>query len=395
MAIDGATGVLLTLIDVTEREQAKMTITAAEKSLRLFSEAVVDHALITTNIHGVITDCNNGATMLTGFARQDLVGKSYSLLYAPEELVKGIPHTELRAAASQGSAKQQRWLQRHGGDRFFADGTITAHNLPDELPSFTIAFRDTTDAVRRAEELERVSATREVAIDALATENADLQQFALVAAHDMQEPLRVVSGYLDILRTRYGGALDDKATQYIDFAINGAQRMGRLIRSLLDIARIDHGEIHAAEVSADEAFDEAMKNLSRLITETKASVQRSTLGLVYADKDMLVRLFQNLVGNALKFVAKGVPPKVLVDVRDQAGARAILVKDHGIGVSPEDQARIFEAFERIHGRGEYMGSGLGLAICKGIVQRHGGELSIESTLGQGATFIFTLPAAKG
>lgn len=391
MEFAGGKGALLTLIDVTEREQAKMTLAASEKSLRVFSEAVLDHALITTDTRGRILECNAGAAMITGFAKEELVGKPIATIYAQADVETGLPEQEWKTAAVQGSVAHQRWHERKDGTRYFAHGTITAHTLPGELPCFTVAFRDTTEAVRRAEGLERLSANRKEAIENLTAANTNLQQFASVASHDMQEPLRMVTSYLTILRARYGETLDAKASEYIEFAIDGAQRMGRLIRSLLDIARIDHGEVVMQEINADVAFEEAQRNLQQVVAETGATVTCARLGPVYADKDMLVRLFQNLVGNALKYVAKGQRPKVVVDAVDQPTMRVIRITDNGIGVSPADQARIFDAFERVHGRGEYGGAGLGLAICKGIIQRHGGTLTLESEPGHGSTFSIALP----
>ncbi len=384
-------GALLTLIDVTEREQAKMTIAATEKSLRLFSEAVLDHALIVTDVRGRITACNAGAALITGIPKEDLVGKPISVIYTRDDMVAGVPEQEWRTAASAGSVAHVRWHERTDGARYFANGTITAHVLPDELPCFTVAFRDTTHEVRETERLARLSTERKEAIATLTTANTNLEQFAAVASHDMQEPLRMVTSYLTLLRSRFGDSLDAKASEYMEFAIAGAQRMGRLIRSLLDIARIDHGEVALHEVSADLAFEEAQKNLQQVVAETGATIACGRLGTVYADKDMLVRLFQNLVGNALKYVATGQHPRVQVSAQDLSGMLAIRITDNGIGVSPADQARIFDAFERVHGRGEYGGAGLGLAICKGIVQRHGGTLTLESELGRGSTFTVTLP----
>ncbi len=393
MELAGAKGALLTLIDVTERERAKMTIAATEKSLRLFSDAVLDHALFMTDVLGRIVDCNVGACMITGFSKEELVGAPISVIYSRDDAAAGVPEQEWRKAADQGSADHARWHAHKAGGRYFAKGTITAHVLPDELPCFTVAFRDATEEVRLAERRERLSAERKAAIEALTATNANLEQFAAVASHDMQEPLRMVTSYLTLLRSRYGEALDAKACEYMEFAIAGAERMGRLIRSLLDIARIDHGDVALRETSADHAFDEARKNLQQVVAETGATVECGHLGTVYADHEMLIRLFQNLVGNALKYVAKGQRPRVRVEAVDQAGMCAIRIADNGIGVSPADQARIFDAFERVHGRGEYGGAGLGLAICKGIVQRHGGALTLESEPGRGSTFTVTLPRA--
>jgi PAS domain S-box-containing protein len=391
MELSTGKGLLLTLIDVTAREQAKMKITATERSLRIFSEAVVDHALVMTDVGGVITDCNLGATRITGFSKEELIGKPVAVLYSGEDRNRAVPEREWQAAANDGSIHHKRWHFRKDGSRYHAEGIITNHNFPNEMPCYTMAFRDTTQLVRQTEELERISSDRQEAINELKTVNADLQQFASVASHDLQEPLRMVSGYLSMLRTRYAGTLDAKATEYIQFASDGAQRMARLIRSLLDIARIDHGEIRLRAVNVDHACDEALRNLRQVIQETGATIERSTLGMACADREMLVRLFQNLVGNALKFVIPGERPKVYVDALDRPRERIFRVKDHGIGISQQDQTRIFDAFERVHGRGEYSGNGLGLAICKGIVERHGGRLSLESEPGHGATFSFTLP----
>jgi PAS domain S-box-containing protein len=358
MDLAGDKGVLLTLIDVTEREQGKMKIAVAERSLRLFSEAVLDHALFMTDAQGLITDCNLGASILTGFEKKELIGQSFSILFNHADVVAGVMDVELKSAASSGSIPHKRWHERRDGVRYFADGTITVHNLPDELLCFTVALRDTTEAVLQAEEQKRVHSEQKNTINALKTANIDLEQFATVASHDMQEPLRMVSGYLAILKRRYGDQFDSQANQYIEFAIEGAQRMSQLIRSLLDIARIDNGDLRLKVISADDACDEAAHNLKQAITESGAMVTKSSLGKVFADKDMLIRLFQNLIGNAIKYVAKGEHPKVVVDVVDRSNERVFRVKDNGIGISPSDQLRIFEAFERVHGRGEYSGNGL-------------------------------------
>ncbi|MBA3847246.1 MAG: hypothetical protein H0X45_11475, partial [Planctomycetes bacterium] len=209
---------------------------------------------------------------------------------------------------------------------------------------------------------------------------------------DLQEPLRMVTQYLGLLDRRIGSELDQSSRQFIGHALDGATRMQALITDLLSFARLDRAMVRQA-IDLERVFAEAVENLKARIDETGASVSRGPLPRVQGDKIQLVQVLQNLIGNALKFRRGDVAPTIQVSAAERGdGWWTISVRDNGIGIEPDHQQRIFDVFQRLHARSEYEGTGIGLAICKKIVEHHGGEISVESAAGAGATFSFTLLA---
>jgi len=220
--------------------------------------------------------------------------------------------------------------------------------------------------------------------------NEQLQQFAYITSHDLQEPLRMVISYLQLLERRYSNALDSDAHEFIAYAVDGAARMRALISGLLQYSRLDGDQDTQEPVSAGEILDRALNNLSVAITDSGAVITHDTLPQIQADPLQFMQLFQNLIGNAIKFRSQE-PPKIHIGVEKKGEEWQFSVKDNGIGIAPEYQERVFAMFQRLHNRTEYAGTGIGLAICKKIVERHGGRIWIESEAGKGATFYFTLP----
>ncbi len=269
---------------------------------------------------------------------------------------------------------------------------------------FATVFEDITERKQAAEALEQYA-------EALKRSNEDLQQFAYTVSHDLQEPLRMVDGFLNLLQEETQGQLSADAEEFIDFAVDGAERMTKLINALLDYARVDTHAQPPIPTDAEVVLKQVLCSLQFNIQEHQAKVTYDPLPTVLVDPTQLGQLFQNLIGNALKFCLDA-PPHIHITADrlctplassgpgrgpDVEGEKEecewrFAVRDNGIGIAPQDLERIFDIFERLHTREEYAGTGLGLAICKKIVERHGGRIWVESEVGHGSTFYFTLPA---
>ena len=271
---------------------------------------------------------------------------------------------------------------RADGEEFPMEASISQGEVRGQKV-FTVILRDITDRKRVEEALQRTA-------EELVRSNKDLQQFASVASHDLQEPLRTVTGFVQLLQKKYKNQLDPKADQFIEFVVDGAKRMETLIKDLLAYARVGSQGLELAATDAGAALRQAVHNLSMSIQETAAEITYGELPTVRADAGQLVQLFQNLLGNALKFRGEA-PPRIHVDACRNEDHWLFSVRDNGIGIAPESLDRIFLIFERLHTRTQYPGTGIGLAICKRIVDRHGGRIGVESEPGRGTTFNFTLP----
>lgn len=243
-------------------------------------------------------------------------------------------------------------------------------------------------AVARMQEAERL---RRIANE-LARSNKDLEQYAYVSSHDLQEPLRAVSGFMTLLESRYRDALDERAQSYIAHAVEGTKRMAQLIEDLLEYARLDSGGGRLSSSPAREALDEALTALRPRLEEIGAKVTVAELPVLAVDRTQLVQLFQNLLGNAVKFRREDTSSEIHVGAHLEGGEWVLSVRDNGIGISEQHFDRIFLIFQRLHTRGKYPGTGIGLAICKRIVERHGGRIWVESEVGVGSSFFFTMPS---
>ena len=257
----------------------------------------------------------------------------------------------------------------------------------------TVRQRNEAELIAANAELERRAESIERLNKQLIRSNDELAQFAYVASHDLQEPLRKVVTFCELLRDEYGDRLDGDALTYIDYAVSGASRMKALVSDLLEYARVDSQGMPLAATSADDALAEAVDNLGTAIEESGVNFESGRLPVVEADQAQLVRLFQNLIGNAIKYRSDATP-HIHVWAEVQGGDWIFHVEDNGLGIDPQHYARIFEIFQRLHTREAYAGTGIGLAICKRIVERFGGRIWVMSKLGSGSDFCFALPAAR-
>jgi light-regulated signal transduction histidine kinase (bacteriophytochrome) len=254
----------------------------------------------------------------------------------------------------------------------------------EELEASNEELRATTEELEAtADEMERIR-------ERLTRSNADLEQFASVASHDLQEPLRMVSSYLQLLIRRYGDRLDADAAEFIRYAVDGASRMQAMINDLLRYSRLSPEANDFQPVDCEAVLGQATTNLHTAIEENGAVITRDPLPAITANANQLVQVFQNLIGNAIKFRSQE-PPRIHMSAQPRGNEWLFSVRDNGIGIDPQYHERIFGLFRRLHTREEYPGTGIGLAVCKKIVERLGGRIWVESELGKGSTFYFTIP----
>jgi light-regulated signal transduction histidine kinase (bacteriophytochrome) len=252
-----------------------------------------------------------------------------------------------------------------------------------------------TNEALHAEITSRKRAEKEIMrySEELKRSNYELQQFAYVASHDLQEPLRMISSYLQLIERRYKSKLDQDADEFIEYAVDGAKRLQNLINGLLEYSRVETSGKSFEPVDCEKVFGDTLANLKVAIEESSAVITHDPLPTVMADRSQILQLLQNLIGNAIKFRSQEVP-RIHVTAGRKDDELTFAVKDNGIGIEEQYKDRIFDLFQRLHSRG-YSGTGIGLSVCKRIVERHGGKIWLESSVGKGSTFYFTIPFREG
>jgi PAS domain S-box-containing protein len=374
--------------EILDRKRAEDRLVSANEDLQE-QAALLDlshDAIFVVDSADVVSFWNKGAEDLYGFTREQAIGNvAYELIKTkfPESfehvvnlaIDTGYWAGELRQTTSSGEELviESRWALQRGEN--------------GEPTGFLETNRDIT-ARKLAEEALRSS------MASLELVNAELREFAYVASHDLQEPLRAVSSYVQLLAQRYKGRLDQDADDFIFYAQDGASRMQRLIEDLLAYSRVGTRKDPFARIDCEAVLKETLLNLQLAVEDSGARVSHDPLPTVAADRFQLVQLLQNLLSNAIKFRGES-SPIIHIGVEKRNREWLFSVRDNGLGIEEQYFQRIFQVFQRLHGRDEYSGTGIGLAICKKIVERHGGRIWVDSTPGTGATFYFTIPVIRG
>ena len=328
---------------------------------------------------------NHRLARILGYEEDELIGRRSLGFVHPEDrnTVTGSAERMLKGDYSLGyeyrivtKQAKVKWVMETVAPIFYQGRRATLGNLTD-----------VTEHKRMEERLRQITAEMQ-------RSNNELEQFAYVISHDLQEPLRMVSSYTQLLAKRYSNKLDADADEFIAYAVDGAKRMQVLLHDLLEYSRVGTRGKPFTWVDCKEVVEQTIANLKIAIEESGASVTYDTLPAVMGDEGQLVQLFQNLIGNAIKFHREE-PPCVHISAQRKQNVVAFSAKDNGIGIDPQYRQVIFEIFRRLHTREEYPGTGMGLSICKKIVERHGGHIWVQSQLGQGSTFHFTIQVAEG
>jgi PAS domain S-box-containing protein len=332
---------------------------------------------------------NHAGCALLGRPEHEILGQNWFELFLPadqRETVRTVFHRLMAGEQRLVEHYENPVVTSSGEKRLISWHNILLRNPRGEIQGVISSGEDVTDR-RRAEQRLRETAA------ALARSNKELEQFAYVASHDLREPLRMVASYVQLLERRYQGQLDAEADQFIHFAVDGAKRMQALIDDLLQYARLETRAKPFAPVDCNSVIEVVLRNLQIAVAEARATVDvGGSLPIVPGDDTQLTQLFQNLVGNALKFRREDALPRVKITAHRKEHDWLFSVEDNGIGIEPQYYDRIFVIFQRLHGREQYPGTGIGLALCKKIVERHGGQIWVESVPNHGSTFYFTIPA---
>ena len=383
VTLDGKRVSLGTMRDITRRRQAEAALRASEERFRTLVETTSDW-IWEVDENGRYTYASPRVLDVLGYAPKDVVGKTpFDLMPEDEAIRVGAAFQKIAAAQKAFAFLENRNLHRDGRE-------VILETSGTPIFDDTGAYRGFRGLDRNITERKRAEAAVEARSKELARSNAELQNFAHVASHDLQEPLRMVVSFTQLLARRYQGKLDERADKFIAYAVDGAVQMQNLINDLLSYSRLETRGREPAPTDCQEVLRLAKENLRLAIKETGAEVSAAALPVVSADSAQLVRLFQNLIANAIKFHGQA-RPRVHVSAVRRNGDWLFAVQDNGIGIDPEQFERIFQIFQRLHTRSEYPGTGIGLALCKRIVERHGGRIWVESRPGQGSTFNFTLP----
>jgi PAS domain S-box-containing protein len=366
-------------VDVTSRRSAR----DLQQRLGAIVESS-DDAIIAKDLNGIILSWNGGAQRIFGYTAVEVVGKQISILAAPDR-VDEIP--EILERLRKGERVDHYKTRRKTKDGRILTVSLTVSPLFDAQGGIAGASEVARDITLSESQGEALRAAN----DALTEANADLEQFVYSASHDLQEPLRMVALYSELLTRNFRDKLGSEGSEYLDYVVHGALRMEQLLRDLRSYTLVSASQKEPVEyIDSSAVLDKALASLRPAILDSAAVITRGPLPKVKLQEFRLEQLFQNLVSNALRY-RRGLHPEIKVSAEPDGNGWRFAVQDDGIGVDPRYKEQIFDLFKRLHSVAEYPGSGMGLAICKRIVERAGGRIWVESEHGRGSTFYFTIP----
>ena len=378
-------GTVLVFRDVSARRRA-------EQTGRILASIVQssDDAIFSKDLSGVITSWNSGAERIFGYRADEMIGRSISVIFPPDRPNELCSIME-RIGRGERIEHYQTIRRTKNGELLNVSLAISPMQDPmGHITGASVISRDITEQVRAADRLARLNADLQRSNEVLALTNQDLERFAFIASHDLQEPLRMITAYSQLLIKSYPGQFPKEANTFVENVVDGTTRMRDLLADLLAYTEIRNRDEEPLElVDLNVVIENVRQNLKASIDETGAVVTSDPLPLLRAYRAHFQPLFQNLIGNAIKYRSTQ-PPRIHVSVREVDGELRFTVSDNGIGIDPEYHKQIFEVFRRLHGR-QIPGTGVGLAICQRVVERYGGRIWVESQAGQGAAFVFTLP----
>ncbi len=358
---------------------------SSETRLHSYFESA-SQAILVVSHGGLLVLVNHRTEEMFGYTRLELLGQPLEMLIPSRfrHRHEGHRHDFFGdpRVRSMGASGMKLVGRRKDGTEFPVEIGLSFVEGPEGIQALGLVS-DLSEHKRVADEMARVN-------EELRRSNSDLEQFAYVASHDLQEPLRMISSYLSLLERRYGSTLDSDAREFIHFAVDGAARMKGLIQDLLSFSRAGRNSLKRRKVEGQQVLDHALKNLQPAIDEAHAEITADPLPAIAVDPSLLTHVFQNLIGNGIKFHGDATP-HVHIAVQPSGEEWIFSVRDNGIGIETQYNDRIFRIFERLHTSDRYPGSGVGLAISKKIVERHGGRMWLESQPGKGSTFYFSIP----
>ncbi|HEY9245891.1 MAG TPA: PAS domain S-box protein, partial [Candidatus Methanoperedens sp.] len=372
--------------DITEQKRIEMALRESEERFRSITHAATD-AIISADSDDDIISWNKGAQAMFGYTEEEALGKSLTIII-PERYrdahKKGLERVNSTGETRLIGKTVETVGMRKDGIEFPLELSLSTWKIGIKR-LYSGVIRDITERKQADEKLKQTLAELE-------RSNKDLEQFAYAASHDLQEPLRTVSNFSQLLARRYKGKLDAKADQFIGFIVDGTKRMQEMIDNLLIYSRVSTRAKPFESTNCEIVFDQALANVKMAVEESGALVTHGPLPTLMADASQMVQLFQNLLSNAIKFRKE--KPRITVSADRKGNEWLFSVKDNGIGIAPEFMEHIFKMFQREHSSAKYPGTGVGLAICRKIVERHGGRIWVESQSGKGSTFHFTIPVRK-